>query len=230
MPMKMRKPPKSKDEVCSLCRRINGHARHCPNWQCVSCGMIGGKHRNDCYLIDAMKSQHPSPPHKEPAQAAAPIPPPPNPQHNGVPTFGPVPIKLAWVLKLQQQFDKGEISIPGVTAEDHCRVKESRPYKGTAVEIGCPHRAVLREVEKKTCNACNAHKTNTVVYLCLLHAITHHGNGSPIADLGPLFVDPKAVAKSATITPPASQCPNCLEPIDVGTTHFRDDTFSCDAT
>jgi hypothetical protein len=182
---------KPKIETCILCKRVGDHAKHCQNRQCVSCGLIGGKHNDDCFIIrDAIK-----PARLEVNGEAARI--IRSRDIANAPTFGPVKIKVEWVQRLQEQFDVGKITIPGVTSDDHCRVKESRPYKGGAVEVNCPHRAVLRETEKTTCNACNSHKTSTIIYLCLLHAITHHGNGAPIADMGPLFVDPEAVAESA---------------------------------
>lgn len=183
----------TKLETCSLCKRVGDHAKHCPNRQCHMCGVIGGKHNDDCFMIrDAIKPPQRMEVNGEAARIIFAL-----PTRENAPAFGPVQIKIEWVRRLQEQFDQGKITIPGVTSDDHCRVKESRAYKGSAVEVDCPHRAVFREVQKTTCNACNSHKTNTIVYLCLLHGIAHHGAGTPIADLGPLFLDPQAVAESA---------------------------------
>jgi hypothetical protein len=183
---------RKKLETCTLCKRVGDHAKHCPNRQCHMCGTIGGKHTDDCFVIrDAIKPPQRMEVNGEAARIIR------SRDPANAPTFGVVPLKVEWVRRLQEQFDMNKITIPGVTSDDHCRVKESRMYKGAGIEVDCPHRAVLREVQKTTCSTCNAHKTNTVVYLCLLHAITHHGNGAPIADMGPLFVDPEAVADAA---------------------------------
>lgn len=106
---------------------------------------------------------------------------------NGGPAFGEVMVRVADVHKLQELFDLGRISIPGVKVDDVCKVEISRPWKGSVVEVACPHRAVLRQLEKHDCETCGAHKTSTVVYLCLLHAIEHYGGGAAIKDMGPLF-------------------------------------------
>jgi hypothetical protein len=103
----------------------------------------------------------------------------------GEPDFGL--IRLDGVATLQRLFDENKISIPGVKADDTCHVQRTVQHEGMEIEVACPHRAVLREIVKEECLSCNHKKTETIVYLCLLHAIEHHGQGAPILDEGPLF-------------------------------------------
>lgn len=153
--------------------------------------------------------------------------------HENEPEFGDVPVRLGDVLQLQTLFDLGRISIPGIKLDDVCRVHISKNWKGSVVEIPCPHRAVLRQIEKTECEACHAHKSNTVVYLCLLHAVEHYGGGASIKDLGPLFGSdqPRGETKlpKAEGRPLVPRCDNCGEYMH-GRDHFDGEMFTCSDT
>jgi hypothetical protein len=148
------------------------------------------------------------------------------------PEFGEVAVRMSDVFQLQTLFDLGRISIPGIKLDDVCRVHVSKQWKGSVIEVACPHRAVLRQIEKTECEACHAHKSNTVVYLCLLHAVEHYGGGAPIKDLGPLFgadqprTDAQPKPEGRPLVP---RCENCQEYMH-GRDHFDGEMFTCEAT
>lgn len=95
-------------------------------------------------------------------------------------------VHAEWVTLLQEKIDAGGITIGGAAAGKACRAKKTVDYKGSAVEIACPHKPIIRSVETHECNLEHKH-TETLDQVCLIHAVVAWGGERPLAGAGPLF-------------------------------------------
>jgi hypothetical protein len=87
-----------------------------------------------------------------------------------------------YIYAAQQAIDDSAHMLGGMSAGKKCPGK--RVISG--IEIECPHITAVRTVRTNTCDLEHKH-TETLMQVCLVHAILLFGAGIPVAGSGPLF-------------------------------------------